>query len=41
MDFPNEQSGYRVVQLAYVQLVGAYLTAAAKLNLAAGREVIP
>ncbi|MGD0445785.1 MAG: TolC family protein [Edaphobacter sp.] len=41
MDFINAQSDYRVVQLSYLQLVGAYLTAAAQLNLAVGREVIP
>lgn len=41
MDFLNAQSDYRNVQLAYVQLVGAYMTAAAQLNLAVGREVIP
>jgi outer membrane protein, heavy metal efflux system len=40
MDFLNAQSDYRQVQLAYVQLIGAYLTAAGQLNLAAGREVI-
>jgi len=40
-DFLNAQSDYRVVQLAYLQLVGSYLTAASQLNLAAGREVIP
>jgi len=40
MDFLNAQSDYRNVQMAYVQLVGAYLTAAAQLNLAVGREVI-
>ncbi len=40
MDFLNAQSDYRVVQLAYVQLIGAYLTAASQLNLAVGREVI-
>jgi cobalt-zinc-cadmium efflux system outer membrane protein len=28
------------VQLAYVNLVGSYLTAASQLNLAIGREVI-
>jgi hypothetical protein len=28
------------VQLAYVNLVGSYLTAAAQLNMAVGREVI-
>ena len=41
MDFLNAQSDYRVVQLAYLQLVGSYLTAASQLNLAVGREVIP
>jgi outer membrane protein, heavy metal efflux system len=40
MDFLNAQSDYRNVQLAYVQLIGSYLTAAAQLNLAVGREVI-
>ncbi len=41
MDFLNAQSDYRQVQLAYAQLIGAYLTSAAQLNLAVGREVIP
>jgi outer membrane protein, heavy metal efflux system len=41
MDFLNAQSDYRQVQLAYAQLLGAYLTAAGQLNLAVGREVIP
>jgi outer membrane protein, heavy metal efflux system len=40
MDFLNAQSDYRQVQLAYLQLIGAYLTAAGQLNLAVGREVI-
>jgi outer membrane protein, heavy metal efflux system len=41
MDFLNAQSDYRQVQLAYVQLIGAYLTAVSQLDLAVGREVIP
>ena len=41
MDFLNAQSDYRTVQTAYLQLIGSYLTAAAQLNLAVGREVIP
>jgi cobalt-zinc-cadmium efflux system outer membrane protein len=41
MDFLDAQSDYRVVQLAYLQLIGSYLTAASQLNLAVGREVIP
>ena len=40
MDFLNAQSDYRIVQLAYTQLIGTYLTAAGQLNLAVGREVI-
>ena len=41
MDFLNAQSDYRVVQLAYLQLVGAYMISASQLNLAVGREAIP
>jgi cobalt-zinc-cadmium efflux system outer membrane protein len=41
MDFLNAQGDYRVVQLAYLQLVGSYLTSAGQMNLAVGREVIP
>ncbi len=41
MDFLNAQSNFRQVQLAYAQLIGAYLTSAGQLNLAVGREVIP
>ena len=41
LDFLNAQSDYRSVQLNYVNLVGAYLTTAAQMNLAVGREVIP
>lgn len=40
VDFLNAQSDYRTVQLAYLQLIGTYLTAASQLNLAVGREVI-
>jgi cobalt-zinc-cadmium efflux system outer membrane protein len=40
IDFLNAQSDYRVVQLAYAQLIGSYLTAAGQLNMAVGREVI-
>lgn len=40
LDFLNAQNEYRAVQLSYVNLVGAYLTAAAQLNQAMGREVI-
>jgi cobalt-zinc-cadmium efflux system outer membrane protein len=40
MDFLSAQSDYRAVELAYLQLIGTYLTAAGQLNLAVGREVI-
>jgi outer membrane protein, heavy metal efflux system len=40
LDFLNAESDYRSVQLNYVNLVGSYLTAAAQLNMAVGREVI-
>lgn len=41
LDFLNAESDYRTVQLSYVNLVAAYLTAAAQLNQAVGREVLP
>jgi len=40
LDFLNAEAEYRTVQLNYVNLVGSYLTAAAQLNMAVGREVI-
>jgi outer membrane protein, heavy metal efflux system len=40
LDFLNAQSEYRAVELSYVNLIGSYLTAAAQLNQAVGREVI-
>lgn len=41
LDFLSAESDYRAVQLNYVNLVGSYLTAAAQLNMAVGREVVP
>jgi len=41
LDFLNAESEYRTVQLGYVNLIGTYLTAAAQLNMAVGREVVP
>src|SRR5579863_7913058 len=41
LEFLNAQNDYRTVQLNYLNLVGAYLTAASQLNLAVGMEVIP
>ena len=40
LDFINAESEYRSVQLSYVNLVGSYLTAAAQLNQAVGKEVM-
>ena len=40
LDYLDSQKGYRDVRLAYLNLIGNYLTAAAQMNLAAGREVI-
>ena len=41
LDFLNAQNDYRTTQRSYLTLIGSYLTAAAQLNLAVGREVIP
>jgi cobalt-zinc-cadmium efflux system outer membrane protein len=40
LDFLEAESEYRSVQLSYVNLVGSFLTAAAQMNMAVGREVI-
>ncbi len=40
LDFLNAESDYRSVELNYVNLVGSYLTAAAQLNQAVGKEVV-
>ena len=40
LDFLNAQNDYRALQVTYLNLVGSYLTAAAQLNLAVGREVM-
>ena len=40
LDFLQAQQEYRTTQLSYLNLIGAYLTAASQLNLAVGREVI-
>jgi cobalt-zinc-cadmium efflux system outer membrane protein len=41
VDFLQAQQDYRTIQLNYVTLIGAYLTAASQMNLAVGREVLP
>jgi len=40
LDFLTAQNDYRSVQVNYLNLVGAYMTAASQLNLAVGREVM-
>jgi cobalt-zinc-cadmium efflux system outer membrane protein len=41
LDYLDAEKAYRDTRLAYLNLIGSYLTAAAQLNLAVGREVIP
>jgi cobalt-zinc-cadmium efflux system outer membrane protein len=41
VDYLDAQRDYRAVRVAYINLVGAYLTAAGQLSLAVGREVNP
>jgi outer membrane protein, heavy metal efflux system len=41
LDFLNAESDYRTVQVNYLTLIGAYLTAVAQLNQAVGREAVP
>jgi len=41
LDFLDAQQAYRQTQMAYVNLIQSYLSAAGQLNLAVGREVIP
>jgi len=41
VDYLDAQRDYRATQVAYINLVGAWLTAAAQLNQAVGREEIP
>ena len=40
LDFLQAQRDYRSIQLGYLNLVGSYLSTAAQLNLAVGKEVI-
>ncbi len=41
MDYLDAQRDYRATEVAYINLLAAYLTAAGQLNMAIGREVIP
>jgi outer membrane protein, heavy metal efflux system len=40
LDFLSAENDYRSVQLNYVNLIGSYLTAAAQLNMAVGKEAV-
>ena len=40
LDFLEAQQDYRSVRVSYLNLIGTYLTSAAQMNLAVGREVI-
>jgi cobalt-zinc-cadmium efflux system outer membrane protein len=41
LDYLDAQKSYRDTRLAYLNLIGSYLTAAAQMNMAVGQEVIP
>ncbi len=41
LDYLDAEKGYRDANLAYLNFIGSYLTAAAQMNMAVGREVIP
>jgi outer membrane protein, heavy metal efflux system len=40
LDFLSAESDYRNIRLSYLNLIGSYLTSAAQLNMAVGREVL-
>jgi cobalt-zinc-cadmium efflux system outer membrane protein len=40
LDFLDAEKAYRDTRLAYLNLIGSYLTAGAQMNMAAGREVV-
>jgi cobalt-zinc-cadmium efflux system outer membrane protein len=40
LDYLDAEKAYRDTRLAYLNLIGAYLTAAAQMNMAVGQEVI-
>jgi cobalt-zinc-cadmium efflux system outer membrane protein len=40
LDYLDAEKSYRDTRLAYLNLIGSYLMAAAQMNMAAGREVI-
>src|ERR1700686_42457 len=40
LDFLDAEKAYRDTRLAYLNLIGSYLSAGAQMNMAAGREVL-
>ncbi len=40
LDYLDAEKAYRDTRLAYLNLIGSYLVAAAQMNMAAGREII-
>jgi cobalt-zinc-cadmium efflux system outer membrane protein len=40
LDYLDAEKAYRDTRLAYLNLIGSYLTAAAQMNMATGREVV-
>ena len=40
LDFLDAEKAFRDTRLAYLNLIGSYLTAGAQMNMAAGREVV-
>jgi len=40
LDYLDAEKAYRDTRLAYLNLIGSYLSAAAQMNMAVGREVI-
>jgi outer membrane protein, heavy metal efflux system len=41
LDYLDAEKSYRDTRLAYLNLIGSYLTTAAQMNMAVGREVMP
>ncbi|MDQ2946298.1 MAG: TolC family protein [Acidobacteriota bacterium] len=41
LDFLQAQNDYRAIRVTYLNLIGAYLTAANQLSMAVGRDVVP
>jgi outer membrane protein, heavy metal efflux system len=40
LDYLDAEKEYRDIRLAYLNLIGSYLTAAAQMNMAVGREIL-